>query len=184
MFSCTPERPCSWRRSLRTSAFRRGGVRGAVLFAVAPIHVEAVHELVGRGEVLAAVFTLLYLHFALRQYRHGEVPCHPESAATDLLHAVEPEQILRFAQDDKEVRHLSPASLFFLGASRFRSCGADKRAARRLRRWRFSCSSSSRRGGSGNGCGAPSSAGFLSSAAQPPSSPASSCFGGGSSEAS
>jgi tetratricopeptide (TPR) repeat protein len=42
---------------------------GALLFAVAPIHVEAVTSLVGRGEVLAAVFTLLYLHLALRHYR-------------------------------------------------------------------------------------------------------------------
>src|SRR6266540_1541641 len=39
---------------------------GALLFAVAPIHVEAVTSLVGRGEVLAAVFTLIYLHMALR----------------------------------------------------------------------------------------------------------------------
>ncbi len=42
---------------------------GALLFAVAPIHVEAVTSLVGRGEVLAAVFTLLYLHLALRHFR-------------------------------------------------------------------------------------------------------------------
>src|SRR6266542_1972564 len=42
---------------------------GALLFAVAPIHVEAVTSLVGRGEVLAAVFTLLYLPLALRHFR-------------------------------------------------------------------------------------------------------------------
>lgn len=38
----------------------------ALLFAVHPIHVEAVTSLVGRGEVLASVFALLYLHLALR----------------------------------------------------------------------------------------------------------------------
>jgi tetratricopeptide (TPR) repeat protein len=64
---------------------------GALLFAVAPIHVEAVTSLVGRGEVLAAVFTLLYLHLALRHFRHLSPPgllasdalappCHPEVA--------------------------------------------------------------------------------------------------------
>jgi protein O-mannosyl-transferase len=37
----------------------------ALLFAVHPIHVEAVTSLVGRGEVLAAVFALLYLLLAL-----------------------------------------------------------------------------------------------------------------------
>jgi protein O-mannosyl-transferase len=38
----------------------------ALLFAVHPIHVEAVTSLVGRGETLAAVFVLAYLIFALR----------------------------------------------------------------------------------------------------------------------
>src|SRR5712692_629513 len=37
----------------------------ALLFAVHPIHVEAVTSLVGRGETQAAVFVLLYLHCAL-----------------------------------------------------------------------------------------------------------------------
>jgi tetratricopeptide (TPR) repeat protein len=37
----------------------------ALLFAVHPIHVEAVTSLVGRGETQAAVFMLLYLHCAL-----------------------------------------------------------------------------------------------------------------------
>ncbi len=41
----------------------------ALLFAVAPIHVEAVTSLVGRGEVLSAVFILIYLHLALRHFR-------------------------------------------------------------------------------------------------------------------
>ena len=37
----------------------------SLLFAVHPIHVEAVTSLVGRGETQAAVFVLLYLHLAL-----------------------------------------------------------------------------------------------------------------------
>ena len=41
----------------------------ALLFAVHPIHVEAVTSLVGRGEVLAAVFTLFYLILTLRFFR-------------------------------------------------------------------------------------------------------------------
>src|SRR6266545_2702213 len=57
---------------------------GALLFAVAPIHVEAVTSLVGRGEVLAAVFTLLYLHLALRHSRHLSPP---GLAASDALAA-------------------------------------------------------------------------------------------------
>jgi tetratricopeptide (TPR) repeat protein len=40
----------------------------ALLFAVHPLHVEAVTSLVGRGEVLAAVFTLLFLILALRAF--------------------------------------------------------------------------------------------------------------------
>lgn len=41
----------------------------ALLFAVHPIHVEAVTSLVGRGEVLSAVFSLLYFHLGLRVFR-------------------------------------------------------------------------------------------------------------------
>jgi len=41
----------------------------ALLFAVHPIHVEAVTSLVGRGELQAALFSLLYLHLALRFFR-------------------------------------------------------------------------------------------------------------------
>src|SRR5260370_30296170 len=37
----------------------------SLLFAVRPVHVEAVTSLVGRGETQAAVFVLLYLHLAL-----------------------------------------------------------------------------------------------------------------------
>ncbi|HKA37069.1 MAG TPA: tetratricopeptide repeat protein [Thermoanaerobaculia bacterium] len=57
---------------LLLSFLRRIGVAppapflAALLFAVHPIHVEAVTSLVGRGEVLAAIFSLLYLHLALR----------------------------------------------------------------------------------------------------------------------
>lgn len=43
----------------------------SLLFAVHPIHVEAVTSLVGRGEVLAAVFALLYLRLALRYFQGG-----------------------------------------------------------------------------------------------------------------
>jgi tetratricopeptide (TPR) repeat protein len=41
----------------------------ALLFAVHPIHVEAVTSLVGRGELLSAVLTLLYLLLSLRSFR-------------------------------------------------------------------------------------------------------------------
>ena len=41
----------------------------ALLFAVHPIHVEAVTSLVGRGELLAAIFSLLYLLLSLRFFR-------------------------------------------------------------------------------------------------------------------
>src|SRR6266540_3202341 len=54
---------------LRIAIPPAAALAGTLLFAVAPIHVEAVTSLVGRGEVLAAVFTLLYLHLALRHFR-------------------------------------------------------------------------------------------------------------------
>src|SRR6266542_3002413 len=54
---------------LRIATPPAAALAGTLLFAVAPIHVEAVTSLVGRGEVLAAVFTLLYLHLALRHFR-------------------------------------------------------------------------------------------------------------------
>ncbi len=41
------------------------GAAAALLFAVHPVHVEAVTSLVGRGEVQSALFTLLYLHCAV-----------------------------------------------------------------------------------------------------------------------
>jgi tetratricopeptide (TPR) repeat protein len=52
-----------WRR-LRFPA--AAALAASLLFAVHPIHVEAVASLVGRGETLAALFALLYLHLALR----------------------------------------------------------------------------------------------------------------------
>ena len=60
---------------LLASLFLRVGIppaaafAGALLFAVVPVHVEAVTSLVGRGEVLTGVFTLLYLLLALRHFR-------------------------------------------------------------------------------------------------------------------
>src|SRR6266542_3210107 len=73
---------------LRIAIPPAAALAGTLLFAVAPIHVEAVTSLVGRGEVLAAVFTLLYLHLALRHFGHLSppglaasdalaAPCHP-----------------------------------------------------------------------------------------------------------
>ncbi len=44
-----------------------------LLFAVHPLHVEAVTSLVGRGEVLSAVFVLAYLHAAL-SFTEGRRP--------------------------------------------------------------------------------------------------------------
>ncbi len=52
-----------WRR-LRVAA--AAGFVAALLFAVHPIHVEAVTSLVGRGETQATLLTLGYLHLALR----------------------------------------------------------------------------------------------------------------------
>jgi tetratricopeptide (TPR) repeat protein len=43
----------------------------ALVFAVHPLHVEAVTSLVGRGEVLASVFALLYLRLALHVFERG-----------------------------------------------------------------------------------------------------------------
>ena len=45
---------------------RAAALSAALLFAVHPIHVEAVTSLVGRGETLAAVLALLYLRLAIR----------------------------------------------------------------------------------------------------------------------
>ncbi len=50
---------------LRVGVSPPASAAAALLFAVHPIHVEAVTSLVGRGEVQSALFTLLYLHAAL-----------------------------------------------------------------------------------------------------------------------
>ena len=79
---------------LRIAIPRAAALAGALLFAVLPIHVEAVTSLVGRGEVLSAVFALLYLHLALRHYRPlapfgpaasdaPVAPCHPEERSDE-----------------------------------------------------------------------------------------------------
>src|SRR5215831_4152851 len=68
----------------------------ALLFAVHPVHVEAVTSLVGRGEVQSALFALLYLHcavtwagFEIRDSRLGRLstllialPCYAGSVLT------------------------------------------------------------------------------------------------------
>lgn len=54
---------------LRLGLSPPAALASALLFAVHPIHVEAVTSLVGRGETQAAVFTLLYLHLALGIFR-------------------------------------------------------------------------------------------------------------------
>lgn len=46
-----------------------GAVAGAAIFAVHPVHVEAVSNIVGRGELLAALFVLLACHVYLRSER-------------------------------------------------------------------------------------------------------------------
>lgn len=55
-----------WRLLLALSLPPPVSCAAALLFAVHPIHVEAVTSLVGRGEVQAAVFVLLYLGAGLR----------------------------------------------------------------------------------------------------------------------
>ena len=54
-----------WRLLLALAA-PPGACAAALLFAVHPVHVEAVTSIVGRGEVQSAVFVLLYLLAALR----------------------------------------------------------------------------------------------------------------------
>lgn len=55
-----------WRLLLRLSLPPPCACAAALLFAVHPIHAEAVTSIVGRGEIQAAVFVLLYLFAALR----------------------------------------------------------------------------------------------------------------------
>jgi protein O-mannosyl-transferase len=54
---------------LRCGVPPAAGFAAALLFAVNPVHVEAVTSLVGRAEVLMAVLTLVYLRLALRLFR-------------------------------------------------------------------------------------------------------------------
>ena len=82
---------------LLASLLLRVGVRpaaalsAALLYAVHPVHVEAVTSLVGRGETLSALFALGYLHLALRLFRApahtagtlaGAVACYALSVLT------------------------------------------------------------------------------------------------------
>jgi protein O-mannosyl-transferase len=55
-----------WRLWRRLGIGEPAAFAAALLFAVHPIHVEAVTSLVGRGETLAALFTLLFLEAARR----------------------------------------------------------------------------------------------------------------------
>ncbi len=55
-----------WRLLLRLAIPPPGAFAAALLFAVHPLHVEAVTSLVGRGETQAAAFVFLYLLAALR----------------------------------------------------------------------------------------------------------------------
>jgi tetratricopeptide (TPR) repeat protein len=55
-----------WRLLLALALPSPASCATALLFAVHPIHVEAVTSIVGRGEIQAAAFVLLYLNSALR----------------------------------------------------------------------------------------------------------------------
>ena len=61
-----------WRLLLRLDFGDATSLAAALLFAVHPIHVEAVTSLVGRGETQAAVLVFLYLHLAIRWWRRTE----------------------------------------------------------------------------------------------------------------
>lgn len=51
---------------LRLSDSDRGALLGGLLFAVHPLHVEAVANIVGRAELMAALFTVLAVYVALQ----------------------------------------------------------------------------------------------------------------------
>ena len=61
-----------WRLLVRLDFGDATSLAAALLFAVHPIHVEAVTSLVGRGETQAAVLVLLFLHLAVRWWRRTE----------------------------------------------------------------------------------------------------------------
>ena len=50
---------------LRLTNSERGALLGGVIFAVHPLHVEAVANIVGRAELMAALFTVLSVYAAL-----------------------------------------------------------------------------------------------------------------------
>jgi tetratricopeptide (TPR) repeat protein len=56
-----------WSLLRRLALSEAAALAAALLFAAHPLHVEAVTSLVGRGELLAAIFSLAYLHAALRR---------------------------------------------------------------------------------------------------------------------
>ena len=96
----------------------------ALLFAVHPIHVEAVTSLVGRGETLAAAFVFGFLLLALR-LREGEGGRFLLVAGAMTLYAL---GVLT-----KESAAVAPA-LAFLVLWRVESGGAQERAGAALRR--------------------------------------------------
>ena len=61
-----------WRLLLRLDFGDSASLAAALLFAVHPIHVEAVTSLVGRGETQSAVLVLLFLHLSIRWWRRPE----------------------------------------------------------------------------------------------------------------
>ena len=61
-----------WRLLVRLEFSGFVPLAAALLFAVHPIHVEAVTSLVGRGETQAAVLVLLFLHLAVRWWRRTD----------------------------------------------------------------------------------------------------------------
>lgn len=73
-----------WRLLLRLRLPAAVAFASALLFAVHPVHVEAVTSLVGRGETLAAVLVLGYLGLALRCGDHGRPSALPLAGALTL----------------------------------------------------------------------------------------------------
>ncbi|HEY7114914.1 MAG TPA: hypothetical protein VIA45_18440 [Thermoanaerobaculia bacterium] len=61
-----------WRLLVALAFGEAVSLAASLLFAVHPIHVEAVTSLVGRGETQSAVFVLLFLHLAVRWWRRPE----------------------------------------------------------------------------------------------------------------
>ncbi len=89
---------------VRAGVTRAAAWLASLFFAVAPIHVEAVTSLVGRGETLAAVFALAFVHVALRAARP---PWRPGRLALALL-------LYGLGVLTKESAAVAPALLFLL----------------------------------------------------------------------